>query len=1515
MNKKNKKTIILIFSLTLANLYFFFLLNNNVYNYEENLQEKPINSFVVPFQLTEEFEPSTYYISPFSSPGANDHVFFSFTANRNGNFTLNIKNFPSFITESSVSEGFLSYDNPSGSSLWLLSYIEADKDNFGDVYVKVSKSQDEGKHWQHKTIATFQTDTDDIFTKLSYLKGTAIAANANKSMVGVITWVNWTDLVYIGSDDRGETWNPPVKISNSSILGNEVRFDIDGYPQIEVGILKNGTIMAISEIGDGPFENFAYLQSDDNGTTWSGPTNITTTSAFQCKKPKIQIDHNSGSYWLMWHSEEPSQYLRWAEFQQNETLSSNVTNKRVKDVILENNFDFYFDGNLNVLRMIHITGSEMEIWNTTDYGTPWTNTTIDYIGELSSLSDLGDNLGLGHDGQTFRVFFTESFSGSDDIYQYTYFPSPIFKTWQGLFNPDQLVQIFWNGRMQGGTPIPISRVFVEFTAQNDTNIIETRLYLTIDNQNPDFDKFNQQRQYFNPLSSNITLSDLPWEILASEPCTAYVQIFRENNQLSSSNQITDNNWQDSNPFVFISDRGVVFILYKTLESGRNLLYLIKSLDKGITWSTPVQVVQSNTELRDFHGAAWGSIVVVYVRSGNSHQLFRSFDFGDSYQPPIILSDQPDIDPAKTFLIPKILFTKNGTMFMTFAEKNDPDRKFYVLKSTNLGINWTVSGLWGVQPKNVFKSLLDPDIVYDRDNRLLHVVLPVGNLTELDPQRRNSNYSFATLDFNTGTWGNVKSPGMFQTGLQFFNFFGPKLIMYRESPFAQLTVKAIFINDIGGVTGIEPIYYEINSTNLGNTWSKPQLIPSLNFSAFASEIIETYYVQQISDGFDDELHIRREGRLVRSIQKTISSTDAVELTFDGIDDFGNYLAEGNYSYHVRLRDSAGNEEFQGGWLYIDYNDPQIGTPTLNWTFPTPRLDIEVSALIQDETNFSAYLYYKKDNNDWESLTMTDTGGGNYSSLISGDEDTERVLYYIKAVDQAGNEISENDEGTNYIYEMPRYTYININLFNETLSYSSSQDYDLAINITQYEYIESVIFRYSIDDGVTWIEIALTSNSPLFTGTLSEIPEDTKNMLYEVIITDLYGEETTLIETQQIEFYPEIPSLTISGPGAAILVILTTIGGFLLAYGYITLKSKSHEVIYKQIFLREYTKKSLKIDEEPEVKKKKRLKIGKKKELLDEKGILGEKSASASPFTIAYLGILATTLTIFFLGYIFAEINPQGGILLLAASLVLSIFGYMILISRDISLNIYLEKIFKRNILLEFFQIGFMLLNIVMILFKGYEIPWFRYYLIEQTYDLGNVSIPKLYISVFGVFFTSLVLVMITTYLQLKKTVKNVRNQRTQGASDNLLLYIKDQNSSRLITQMGYKTIAFLVTVLVGIVSTTNLLTVETGMTLLVIIIPFIIAGVSALILHRLLERRHDKEEIEEMELPFIDSKKVCNNCGEKIYLSNKFCGSCGNQAIFPENVGIYTQKCPICDGYIYDNAEFCPTCGTEVKTKN
>ena len=309
---------------------------------------------------------------------------------------------------------------------------------------------------------------------------------------------------------------------------------------------------------------------------------------------------------------------------------------------------------------------------------------------------------------------------------------------------------------------------------------------------------------------------------------------------------------------------------------------------------------------------------------------------------------------------------------------------------------------------------------------------------------------------------------------------------------------------------------------------------------------------------------------------------------------------------------------------------------------------------------------------------------------------------------------------------------------------------------------------------------------------------------------------------------------------------------------------------------------------------------------------EKSNIAMPFTMVYIGILGGTVLMFSLGMFISYVEPAMGILILAGSLLLGVYGYMILMSRDITINIYLEKIFKRNLLLEGFQMGLMLINILMILFVGYSMDWFRYYLVESTFNLGTLSIPKLYLSVLAVFFTSLVLVIITTYVQLRKTVYNILKQRTQKASENLLFYLKDQNSSRMITHMGYKTIVFLVTVLLGVVTTTNLLTYDTGIALTIILVPFVIAGFTALIVTRIIEKKKKEKEKESIEMLFIDSKKICTKCGEPAYLSDKYCGSCGVQLIFSDMLGKYVSRCSKCNALVNEKAKFCPECGKEVQ---
>ena len=71
--------------------------------------------------------------------------------------------------------------------------------------------------------------------------------------------------------------------------------------------MKNDSILIVSEAEDPNFTDLVFVQSDNNGTDWIEPQNVTCTSASTestAEIPKIQVDRISGQYWLMWKNNE-----------------------------------------------------------------------------------------------------------------------------------------------------------------------------------------------------------------------------------------------------------------------------------------------------------------------------------------------------------------------------------------------------------------------------------------------------------------------------------------------------------------------------------------------------------------------------------------------------------------------------------------------------------------------------------------------------------------------------------------------------------------------------------------------------------------------------------------------------------------------------------------------------------------------------------------------------------------------------------------------------------------------------------------------------------------------------------------------------------------------------------------------------------------------------------------------------------------------------------------------------------
>ncbi|MHA1283236.1 MAG: double zinc ribbon domain-containing protein [Promethearchaeota archaeon] len=896
-------------------------------------------------------------------------------------------------------------------------------------------------------------------------------------------------------------------------------------------------------------------------------------------------------------------------------------------------------------------------------------------------------------------------------------------------------------------------------------------------------------------------------------------------------------------------------------------------------------------------------IIIRAFESDDYILFRSFDRGESFQDPISL-ENIYFEGSNLEGISDLVFTKNGTMFFTLQ------RRFgvidsYVYKSTNLGLNWTIHKHWKDYTNVNFGSNdFQPRLGYDSVNNLLYFVMPAEN-TSFEEKYQVANFSFSVLNLTSDKWSPLTSTGFINVETIYAT--SPDFVFIRKEPSSSVITKVIFkkkakIED--GKFYFE--FYEFNTTDFGQSYNGPY--PS-NFDTeiFTSNLEEIYYIKTSNDGNDMELFFSREGRLIKNNRIFLSPINSTYFSFDGIDDFGEYLKAGNYSYTISLKDSAGNSVQKIGWFYVDYNKPSLTDLNLNWTFdPIPRQDVKITINAADDLNFSINLIYRKDNGPFISIPMLLENKTIYSAIITGDLNTSMVQYYIRAIDLAGNVRQLDADGAYYSYDLPQYKWEAEGLFEEIKSYSSSKEYTISVTITQdIQYIEKIIFRYSLDNGKSWIDLELEQNSPTFTGTLKNLPGDLRTLHYQVIIIDIFGEEIELTELREIEFYPELPKLNLSENQLWMIGIISAIVGFMVAFGYITLKNKSHDMISKEILYKEYKKRIKKIDKSSEQIEK----------TAEPKLMLIDKSKGSRPFLIAYLMVICINSILFSIGIFLSVISVLLGVLIIGASLLVAVLGYMLLMSRDIMENIYLEKIQFRNILLETFQIIFMLFNLLMILFIGYSIDWFRYYLIESTFNFGAVSIPRLYLSVIGVFFTSLVLVAITTLIQLRKSVNNLQKQRIQGASDSLLLYLKDQSASHLITRLGYKTIVFLVTVLISIITTTDLLTFETGILLLIIVIPFIIASFLALYVNRKLESRKIEKKKDSIGMPFIDAKKLCPKCGKGVFLANKFCSNCGEQLVFEDIIGTYIGNCKHCNSLIHEETKYCPSCGKKINTNS
>jgi hypothetical protein len=214
-------------------------------------------------------------------------------------------------------------------------------------------------------------------------------------------------------------------------------------------------------------------------------------------------------------------------------------------------------------------------------------------------------------------------------------------------------------------------------------------------------------------------------------------------------------------------------------------------------------------------------------------------------------------------------------------------------------------------------------------------------------------------------------------------------------------------------------------------------------------------------------------------------------------------------------------------------------------------------------------------------------------------------------------------------------------------------------------------------------------------------------------------------------------------------------------------------------------------------------------------------------------------------------------------------------------------------------------IMAFMYAGTKVEWFNYYVIRETFDIGSLKIPRLWLSLFSVFITSIVLLIVTSYRELKNMMKKFDILQQTNENWKVIWQTKEETVTKLNTNVGMKTLIFIATTSFAVISTTKLSRyTEVGMILL---IPFILVVLLSVVIDMAVSSQTPTAK-EALKKWIVEPTKPCPACGATSLFTNLHCTHCN--APFAGNTTIVdkTVECPKCKNLSPADAKFCRACG-------
>ncbi len=440
---------------------------------------------------------------------------------------------------------------------------------------------------------------------------------------------------------------------------------------------------------------------------------------------------------------------------------------------------------------------------------------------------------------------------------------------------------------------------------------------------------------------------------------------------------------------------------------------------------------------------------------------------------------------------------------------------------------------------------------------------------------------------------------------------------------------------------------------------------------------------------------------------------------------------------------------------------------------------------------------------------------------------------------------------------------------------------------------------------YVRVPMAFNGTHFVGIIPAFPESEVSFYFIAIdqsgnsvVIDTIG-DSPLFYT----YVPAFPVFTIEYPWNIIVVIFSLSIGILL--GVIQAQGKRSSVKRIQERFMHMLESYSKIEGNYVPSKKhftKSLESARKERasMAEAKG-LARGSLMYRTMTIGTLACIAGSL---YATYALGD----GGIALLgsALGLLLSALAFMERVNIDASDSIYIDK--RPMNFLALVHVALIIVVLVVFMLAAPLVEWFNYYVVKQSFTIGPISIPRLYLSLVTPVVTSVALILYTSYHDLKNVLKRLELARVSGESWKVIWQQKEETVSKLASNVALKKFIFLVTVSFAVISTTQIgRYAEQGM---LVLLPFVIGWLGVFLIGTITAT--GKSTVKEaLKWWIIEKTKPCPQCKATNLFESQHCTSCGATFAGTTTIIEKTIDCKQCKELSPEGSVHCRGCGLKL----